>query len=282
MSTIVTLKGGLGNQLFQISFGLYLSELLNDKVYFDVGWYKKDHKFNIARNLDSAFLMSSDSMINSKLSRYLETPVRNLFSKYIIYDQNIDTEAILKLGHKPKFLKGYFQNYEYPEAVWNSIKDKVNFKLNECFPVIFKGNGYLAVHIRAGDYLYNSKTRNDVGLSSFTYYEQATSILSKITSIKKLVIVTDSPEYVKNIGERFKTYEVLIMSSKDPLIDLSIISNAQGVVISNSTFSWWGAFIANKNHGAVIVAPKPWFNCITSEPRNLIPKEWILLEREII
>lgn len=49
------------------------------------------------------------------------------------------------------------------------------------------------------------------------------------------------------------------------------MSHAAAVVIANSTFSWWGAWMAAK--GTPVIAPDPWFS---SGPaiEGLIPPEW--------
>jgi hypothetical protein len=53
------------------------------------------------------------------------------------------------------------------------------------------------------------------------------------------------------------------------------MSNASKIAISNSTFSWWGAFIADKSE--FVYAPEPW-NREIEYSFNLIPSSWIKKE----
>ena len=48
---VVKISGGLGNQMFQYVFGKYLSKKYNEKIYYDVDWYKNLKKKKILYNL---------------------------------------------------------------------------------------------------------------------------------------------------------------------------------------------------------------------------------------
>jgi hypothetical protein len=48
-------------------------------------------------------------------------------------------------------------------------------------------------------------------------------------------------------------------------------------IISNSTFSWWGAWL-NNNQNKKVIAPSLWFGELIKHPTtDIIPKEWIKL-----
>jgi hypothetical protein len=53
---------------------------------------------------------------------------------------------------------------------------------------------------------------------------------------------------------------------------LAILSHFEGHVISNSTFSWWGAYLANNNK--IVAAPNVWFKHHL-EPNLIYPENWI-------
>jgi len=55
---------------------------------------------------------------------------------------------------------------------------------------------------------------------------------------------------------------------------LMLISSAKTIVISNSTFAWWGAYFSQN---AEIYCPSKWFQKM-SDPIDLIPQNWIQIE----
>ena len=64
------------------------------------------------------------------------------------------------------------------------------------------------------------------------------------------------------------------MSNKNQ-ITFNILSNATNMIMSNSTFSWWAAYLGSNK--SVIVAPSKWYN------NNLFSSEiylndWVTVE----
>ena len=284
------LQGGLGNQLFQVSAGLYLGQVLGQKVIFDSTLLTMVPKKIRLRDLEVGWLLDSKELIKGSWTTaffmvgersFSKFTNKNLFSKFISREINSNDDILKNLNYSGKILSGYFQNYQYAEASWSQLQDKVQSRLVSEIPEEFKSMKYIAIHIRAGDYLSNDSTRQIMGLTGFNYFKQALEILRKSLNIKNLVIVTDTPCHVSQNIEEFKGFKTKVVSSENIYTDLSIISRAKGVVMSNSSFSWWGAFIADKTLSAQIVAPKPWFNGKITEPKELIPKHWTVLERDI-
>ena len=58
--------------------------------------------------------------------------------------------------------------------------------------------------------------------------------------------------------------------------DLLLMSMCDNQIISNSSFSWWGAWLT-RNKG-VKIAPKKWFGVKgPSDQNDITPKNWITI-----
>jgi 5'(3')-deoxyribonucleotidase len=88
------------------------------------------------------------------------------------------------------------------------------------------------------------------------------------------LIFSDDIEWCKenfpNISDKF----IFIEGNKD-YEDLYIMSKCKNNIISNSTFSWWGAWL-NQNENKKVVAPLKWFgSSINHNTKDLYCDGWI-------
>jgi hypothetical protein len=51
------------------------------------------------------------------------------------------------------------------------------------------------------------------------------------------------------------------------------MARAKHHIIANSSFSWWGAWLAGK--GGLKIAPRKWFHDSAVNDRDLMPRDWI-------
>lgn len=128
-----------------------------------------------------------------------------------------------------------------------------------------------AVHIRRGDFLAKSEFHPQQDLE---YYKQA----CKITRTPYYVFFSDDIEWCKQtFGEHDKIHYSTATNPFEDMYHMSLCSNH---VISNSTFGWWGAWLAERKDIADIrriVAPKLWFGPAHAQydPKDIIPDRWI-------
>jgi len=68
-------------------------------------------------------------------------------------------------------------------------------------------------------------------------------------------------------------------SKENTIVDLHMMSLCKHNIISNSTFSWWAAWL-NNNKDKLVLAPNLWFtndkNILAM--KDTIPDEWIKIE----
>ena len=78
-----------------------------------------------------------------------------------------------------------------------------------------------------------------------------------------------------NLTEQFKKNKFMLVKTDKDYKDLYYMTLCKHNIISNSTFSWWGAWL-NKNKKKIIIYPKIWFKNNISNP-NIFYKDWIKL-----
>jgi len=65
-----------------------------------------------------------------------------------------------------------------------------------------------------------------------------------------------------------------IENEKD-YIEIYLMSLCNNNIISNSSYSWWGAYL-NKNKNKKIVSPSKWFKSESIIMKDLYCKDWII------
>ena len=163
---------------------------------------------------------------------------------------------------------GFFQTEKYFERIKTSIVEDFTFRshiLTPCKEMMSGLDKPISLHVRRTDYLTNP---NHTALD-LSYYEQA---LEKFDSDQTVIVFSDDPEWC-NEQELFASDRFLISENEDNTIDLCLMTLCSGHIIANSSFSWWGAWLANSKK---VIAPSKWFGPGNADKslEDLIPKRW--------
>ena len=105
-----------------------------------------------------------------------------------------------------------------------------------------------------------------------SYYEQA---LKKFDKTDKRLVFSDDPAWCKE-QELFADDTIMISEGNDADIDLCLMSKCNYHIIANSSFSWWGAWLADSEH---VIAPMDWFadSCAGKSVRDMAFGNWTWL-----
>lgn len=168
-------------------------------------------------------------------------------------------------------LVGFFQTEKYFKNIESELRKELTFKkdiLDPCLESISNFNSPISLHIRRGDFLTNSGNHYNLQLE---YYEKA---LKKFDEDREVIIFSDDPEWCKN-QELFKNDRFMV-SESSKYVDLCLMSLCSDFIIANSTFSWWGAWIANRGK---VIAPSKWFgqNLIHNDIKDLYCEGWEII-----
>lgn len=169
-------------------------------------------------------------------------------------------------------LFGYFQTEKYFEHIENEIRKDFTFHqkyVNECADIVEQFDNPIALHIRRGDFLINSANHANLSLE---YYEKG---LDNFESDRQVVIFSDDPKWCKE-QNLFNDDRFLISEGNSSYHDLYLMTKCFDFIIANSTFSWWGAWLANTGK---VIAPSLWFgpNNVEKQTKDLFPETWTII-----
>ena len=175
---------------------------------------------------------------------------------------------------KPTSYMGYFQNEEcflsQKEAIIEkySVPEEFKKRLERELPFLFTGKHITLISVRRGDYLLYP-TYHPV--LSTEYIHEAIKL---IPQTEEYLIMSDDMEWcLRNIHIPNARY---MNQGYSPEEQLWIMSLCNSFVISNSSFSWWGAYLSTAKD-KVVVAPETWFGPeYTQEWKHMYCKEWLI------
>ena len=130
----------------------------------------------------------------------------------------------------------------------------------------------VGIHIRRGDYLKNWKYR---GLCGIDYYQKAIAYILEHIKSPKFFLFSDDINWVKeNISPLLKGYNVTFVNwnhSINSYKDMQLMAMCKNLIIANSSFSWWAAYLNQNN--PIVVAPEKWINSFMDF--RIQYKDWI-------
>jgi hypothetical protein len=285
-SLTLEIQGGLGNQLFQLSA---LKAFCDDFDRFPIvdldnlSIAKTSRQLEIPLEiLEKAFEDSRICIQNSKMPRFYKKSKSvissrvHLFSKSTYRSTDIGFQDGLSFDSKTRKVLGYFQSHRYADRLnWKKAfesfcTDSVSY--NEIYQKICEEKP-CALHIRGGDYLLD---KSGIGNLGTRYYLEA--LVQKMRREKNIWVFTDDQEHAREIlkGCPGKFYFPDNEKLLTPIESLLIFSRAKKILISNSTFAWWAAYLSDASR---VYAPSKWFQYL-QDPTNLIPLHWELIRSE--
>ena len=270
----VLLSGGLGNQMFIAAAGISLASRLNSKIEFDLSNFTPQNPRKYA--LDLFEVPGLMDLRDHKLLKAVG--LSEHFSKV-----NVFTEKSFKYDEsfseikKPKILVGYFQSWRYFESHFDSIRniyqhESANSLLSEITERV--GGEFNAVHVRLGDYLdVNNQAYH--GLQSENYYLKAMDYIEE-KQAKKLpwVVFSDLTQSVPQSILSRANHVIEPLKSRHEFFDMSAMSKAEALVMSNSSFSWWAGFLGYSPN-QIVIGPGTWFSGKEIVQGDLFLPQWI-------
>lgn len=281
MTIYVRTHGGLGNQLFQLAFGLEASYVNNTNLILDTSWYKNIPDQSTKRNeylskiAPDVFKIEDINEIKRRLKNQASLSQKIGLKKIAIKEKYGKYNSGF-LGYEHAYFDGYWHSYKY--LINNLITKKIQFDLEQENLVkqyqesILNSNSVM-MHIRRGDYLLS--TNKNILLSK-EYYDRAIQQMLDEKKNIELFIFSDDIDWVKN-NWQFNApanYIEKFDFQDSSIEELKLMTMCKNHIIANSTFSWWGAWLG-KHQEQIVISPKYWLDDNITITENLIPKSWL-------
>lgn len=298
---VTRIKGGLGNQLFCYAAAKRLALFNNaELVIDDVSGFLYDKLYQRSYQLDHFSIphrkatpserLEPLSRIRRALLQRLtaHNPIdrqRYILQKGIQFDPKILT---LRLQNGVTYFDGFAQSESYFSDIKETIKsdlrmapptDELNKKLSH---EIIKSSNSIAVHFRWFDQSNISSSNN---ISTDYYFNAINLMLSKIDN-PHFFIFSDRPDLVeRRLGTFLLNSKITYIdhnnTSDMAYADFWLMSMCKHFIIANSTFSWWAAWLGEKNNESLVISPKlfidPNSNVTAWGFDGLIPERWRIL-----
>lgn len=302
-------EGGLGNQLFQLAYGMYLQGKYGCKVSYDVSKFKTEAIEYREFELDSFDIPQDwqrEKVRKGRVKRFgyrylLYLPITYLYIRYRKSLKNGDSKRNIDNLYQSfiNFIgihRCHFANYTNPsfsllnsmliygQWIWkemvksqeNYLKDEIKVVTplsdsNAHFLEQIKSTNSVGVHIRRGDYV-------TLGLiaCNIKYYEACIKRMSEIENNAVFFIFSDDIPWVKD-SLKVEAPLVFIDNNNPSPEDMRLLYSCNHFIMSNSTFSWWGAFLG-KCPTKKVMCPRYWNIKNMKKESSLIFDEWIKID----
>ena len=256
------IQGGLGNQLFQVAIALSaafksngVAIFKNEKppgitdrgTYWDTILHKLNHYSSIDNHLGESFREVHEHW-NHSVTPYSITGN----TKFIGYFQS----------------SVYFNEYKQEIKQLFTLREIQLKKVNKQLQEIKKDENrvYIAIHVRRGDYI-------KLGWNlPIEYYMEAINKIKHDLQDKQTVFVvfSDDIQWCKETFNQQSEMFYFVTEGSD-IEQLFLIKSCDGLIGSNSSFSWWSTYLSD-THKSVYV-PYPWFKGQNYNPL-IYEKEW--------
>ncbi len=309
---IVNIMMGLGNQMFQYAAGRSLALTLNEPLKVDISSYERYtlRKYELEEFFEISPAIATEQykaiftfghpvrrawnkVFPKKRIRSLpyeeNAAARLLYSLFYIFSaphtRNVYEERqfhfdknFFKSSHSV-YLKGYWMSYKYFEHCEDTIKK--DFKVREekiahlkSVAAEINNCNSVAVHVRCTDRKMPD-TLKMYGEIPASYFKAGIDYIIQQRGDVHLYIFSDDIEMAKKyIPDGLPFTFVSNRITHNAIEDFYLMTECKNIVMTNSTFSWWAAYL-NRHKDSIVIAPERWYNIAPYNYQDVYYPSWI-------
>lgn len=265
----VVIKGGLGNQMFQYAYGKVLAEKYHQPLLLDLSFYDKEAVY---RNYALDKLGINETLVSKKPHKISISLWKKLLPlNFFLMRHGLPTLT-------PVYLDGYWQSENYFDGRFDFVRSLFKFpEPPDQLKQLAISSTSVAVHVRRGDYV-NIPRRHICHLDYFRRAMQ--KVQGQIPDARFFIFSDDLAWCRDNLLKEFPD-AVLVSGCDSDLQEMHLMAYCKHIIISNSSFSWWGAWLQEKP-GKIVISPDRWvddeeLNHFFMVQDRIIPERWTLL-----
>lgn len=304
---ILTLGGGLGNQMFQYAFARKMQKQTGEAELKFSG-YHLEGTGNSERalfQLNIPEIPFCNEEEEERLKRYQEKKLK-LLHYYKVANRYIKGVAAWKIKRMSKagfyttntvydyveyhasdaavkYIEGGYQTWKYWQDMMPEICEELRVKkepseANRRMMEEMQSCESVCVHIRRGDYLAPQFAHLNV--CDEKYYMKAMTQMKEQKPDAVFYIFTNNHEEIEWIKQNyhFEAFQVRYVDLDNPdYEELRLMYHCKNFIISNSTYSWWGQLLS-ENPDKIVMAPSVWNREMNAD--NIYMPDWQIIDVE--
>lgn len=251
----VRIMGGLGNQMFQIATAYAYAKRTGGRLQLLPNKRESDGR----------------SMYwDSTLYRWVPYITNSLPQSMATWREIGPTvyTPIPELPSTGMLLEGFFQssNYFGSSEIRSEIRkymkpspDQMDYIQTKYAELLKQRERVVVVHARRTDYLRNQSIIDFHGPLTIDYYQRAMERMSTYVESPIFLLCSDDDRFwTENMAvlPLLHTNKYHILSEENDVNTLALLQQFPNLIIANSTFSWWAAWLAEAHN---VLAPARWF-----------------------
>lgn len=295
---IIRMSGGLERQMFQYAFFLKLRSMGKEAKFDDISEYDEDRIRPIMLSVfgieyPRATKEEIDEMTaglfgaKSKLQRFIRGRKARIYKEIGFFDPHT-------LELEDTYIDGKFMSQKYFEDILPEVQSTFSFPKVEdlklppradhdflvYYDEISKSNS-VGLHIRRSDSRFNEELYENI--CTIEYYRAAIAYIFERVPDAKIFTFSNEPKWIKTLVKdiirgfvredmtveeirKLRSSFILVEANDDntSYLDMYLLGQCKHNILSNSSFSWWGAWM-NHYPNRITIAPSIWLNGVDSQ-----------------
>jgi hypothetical protein len=290
---IARLYGGLGNQMFQYAAARRLQLLRAAELRLDLGWFDTRAAQRPSRPYALGHLtLDATPASTTDIAAVTAAPARWPAVRLLLDSSRPHGRKRLRCERTPYryepdftdtpdpvYLDGYWQNESYFIAIADILRNEfrvrspvspASMRIADTMSAVTA----VSVHVRRGDYARQAHTHQHHGLCPIEYYTAACSRIETVVRDPHYFVFSDESDWARDNLSFIKPVTFVSCNDSDHQYeDLHLMTLCRHHVVANSSFSWWGAWLAERP-GQVVIAPRSWV-AANLPGDQIIPERWM-------